>query len=60
MLYRNPETTLRPGPIGIFRRTIEALGRRRRQRLTSLDLMALSVHRRRDLGLADFPFGDAT
>ena len=57
MLYRNPDPIRLPATPGPFRRLLSAIRRRRRQRRATLDLMGLSPHRRRDLGLEDFPFG---
>jgi hypothetical protein len=51
MLYRNPEVPL---PASLLSRTLRAIARfgaNRRRRIAELDLLAMSGHLKRDLGL---------
>lgn len=57
MLYRNPDSSVTrsgPGPMGGL--LLALLAARRRHR-ADLDLLALSDHMKRDLGLFDLPGG---
>lgn len=56
MLYRNPEPVHLPVFHGPFRRVFAALRLSRRRRRNTIEVLALSPHRRRDLGLETFPF----
>jgi hypothetical protein len=55
-LYRNPDPVQLPAFPGLVARVVAAFHSYRRRRRTTVDLMALSGHMRRDLGLEDFPF----
>lgn len=58
MLYRNPEPVRLPAFGSRFRRLVDAIRNHYRRRHATLDLLALSQHRRRDLGLEHFPFDE--
>jgi hypothetical protein len=57
MLYRNPDHPPRQPLLGRFAGLFRRIGERRR-RLAELDLLAMSEHLRRDLGLVDADLSD--
>jgi len=56
MLYRNPDTATSVPRPGLFASLIQTIRAARRRRMAHLDVLALSRHMRRDLGLIDAPF----
>ena len=53
MLYRNPDSPRRAPLLQRIGRAFGAVRSSRRRRLTQLDLMSMSPHLKRDLGLRD-------